>query len=210
MRYFKMMSLAVITVSLTACTSLSNHHFFHSSEAGYKKADAIVAPTQVPTDLSAVKITNKHSVPAINNNQSQTSVSLIPPGSNLQQYEKKKVVQAVKNEPTAPAAQVQSPAAVITANGLVVQQSYPQVWDKTGKLLSHAGYPIMDKDNGLGNYYIVDKISTGGVLKQNTPIYQIHLERTGQNNTTITLLNSQNKSADTETTNRILGVLRTL
>jgi uncharacterized lipoprotein len=92
--------------------------------------------------------------------------------------------------------------------GLSINLPYQQVWTQTKKALPQAGYPIMEQDNTLGTYYILDKVSTGGVIKRDTPIYQLHLKKTNDNKTVITLSNAQNQAASTSVAERVLNTLK--
>lgn len=93
-------------------------------------------------------------------------------------------------------------------SGLVLPMGYQQAWNQTAKALSQVGYPVMEQDNASGTYYILDKIGTGGVIKRDTPIYQLHLQKTGSDKTVATLSNAQNQPADDGVAQRILGALK--
>lgn len=91
---------------------------------------------------------------------------------------------------------------------LLVKLPYNQAWAQVGKSLPTTGYPVMEQDNFSGTYYILDKVGSGGSLKRDTAIYQIHLEKQGDKATAVTLLDQQNRPADSKTATRILGALK--
>lgn len=77
---------------------------------------------------------------------------------------------------------------------LVVKSPYNQVWSQVGKALPSAGYQIMDTDSSLGNYSVSDTTGSGGVIKHDTPVYMVHLEKQGDNSTLVTVSSSNSQS----------------
>lgn len=105
-------------------------------------------------------------------------------------------------------AQVQQPARVANSgSGISTNLAYTQAWTRVGKALPASGYPVMEQDTSSGTYYVLDKSSTGGVIKRNTPIYQVRVQRSGQG-TNINVLNAQNQPADPAISTRILNSIK--
>jgi uncharacterized lipoprotein len=74
-----------------------------------------------------------------------------------------------------------------TANGpRPVGINFSQAWVKVGHILQAASYKIVEKDNSLGTYYVIDTSKTGGKVKKDMPIYQVHLKPSG-NGTTVSV-----------------------
>src|SRR4029077_9133281 len=99
--------------------------------------------------------------------------------------------------------------ASMPANGIVtINYDYSQAWDKVGQALRASGYRVLQQDNSLGRYYVLDLAGTSGKLQRNTPIYQVHLIEIGTGKTQLNLLDAHNKPADGATARRILGAVQ--
>lgn len=171
-----------------------------------------VAAVEVPPGLSAETIKNDYSVPTVSAHPETPpagSSSLLPPGSSLEKTAQQQ--QAAAAPPAVPqvtAAQAAAQQQQALGNvGLSVKSNYNQVWKQVGKASSAAGYPVMEEDSAAGTYYVLDKAGSGGVIKRDTPIYQLKVQKQGDN-TMITVTNSQNQPADPATTQRILSGIK--
>lgn len=204
--------LSVLSGVLVACTPT------HPSAQVMKGAQvptipqgaavSTVAPVQVPPGLSSTTIQNEYAIPASTPDAqtAQQPVSLVPPGSGIQ---------TSTSTAPAPAPQPQVTAAQAAANqqkqsgsvGLSVKADYTQAWKQVGKASSSAGYPVMEQDSATGTYYVLDKAGSGGVIKRDTPIYQLRVQKQGDN-TLVTVYNAQNQPADPATTQRILSAVK--
>ncbi len=203
-------ALTLLTsLSLISCSTVSNYTSGNSPDKQYKTAQAS------DTNLQGAKTAeNKYEIPTVPQAQSQ-DVSAAPPGSQIQASTQQPAAPATSTtNATAPTPNTTSSVASntnqvakMTSGGLLIAQNYSQAWQSVGKALSSSGYQIMEKDASLGTYYVVDKASTGGKVKRDTPIYQVRVQNSGSSSV-VTLLNSQNQPADSTTSNRILGSIR--
>lgn len=89
------------------------------------------------------------------------------------------------------------------ASVLAVKASLLVVWKKLAKVLPRTPYAIMDKDNTLHSYFVVDKVKTGGKLQRSTPIYQLALS-SKNGITELHLLDSKNTDVAPATAARIM------
>lgn len=213
MHYGKITCIISLVGILAACTTMSpGPSSGAQSSSSSKVVASSVQPAQIPADLSTTNMQNTYAVPGATVEQAAiTPTTATPPGSNL--------------APVKPVATAPTPAAVSTTStqdsiiaaeaatingriGLSVQMPYQQAWTQVGKALPKAGYPVMEQDAQSGTYYIVDKVGSGGVIQRDTPIYQLHLQKAGDNKTIGTLINSQNQPADTAVSQRILGAVK--
>ncbi len=213
MQYGKIILLSALAASLAACTSTpSNTTIARAAQPPRMSREVTttsVKPVQVPNDLSSANIQNNFSVPEAPAQDAQQNATLAPPGSNISQ-----AATPVNTTNTAPAAAPLPPVpaakpAGVTGNSLTLNVGYDQAWSKVGRALPSAGYPVMEEDNSAGTYYILDKVSSGGVIKRDTPIYQLRLEKQGTKATTLTVINPQNQqAASPAVTTRILSALK--
>jgi len=207
MSYLRLLIIAIMAIVLSACASYFGKHNNNT------EAVATVPHTQVPDHLNAANLQNTYAVPPVGQTASDQPLSLVPPGSAVANADNKNnpatpyLQTAPVSSPSMPANSPAAPQAQITNAGLVVKQPYQQVWQATANALTASGYQVVEQDSSLGTYYVADKVSTGGVIKKDTPIYQVHLQANGDA-TQITLLNSDNQNADSANTQRILGTLR--
>lgn len=225
MRYGKLILLTGIISALAACapdrptpTAVSNRVEVPQIPNGPTASS--VSPVEVPPGLTSDSMSNEYAVPDTTQNDSRAA-TLLPPGSGLEQpantVQASPMVSAQQQRPAkAPAPVPQATAAqTAVANqhtlgnvGLSIKNNYTQAWKQVGRASSSAGYPVMEEDSTTGTYYILDKAGSGGVIKRDTPIYQLKVQKKGDNNTMITVYNAQNQPADPATTQRILSAVK--
>jgi uncharacterized lipoprotein len=156
-----------------------------TTEAANTVAENKVIPsTQQPTDTTVKTTTAAATAPAAAAPKAATTTT----------------------KPAAPAA-TQPPA-----NGLIalsMQMSYQQAWTRLGTTLPKAGYPIAEPDSNAGIYYILDRVGSGGTITQQTPIYQLHLQKVTDTKTRVFLYDAQNQPADPAVAQRMLGAIAT-
>lgn len=202
MKYGKLILLTMIAGSLTACSSWPN------SERAASRSQMPPLSKQVPSEsvgyprgVNVGQEGNAYAVPG-DATSSQSSANLAPPGSSLQQMTQQNQTSMAEPQPQRMQAQVSN-----TGSGISTNMSYSQAWSKVGKALPSSGYPIMEQDNSTGTYYVLDKSSTGGLIKRDTPIYQVRVQRSGEG-TNINVLNAQNQPANGAVSSKILGALK--
>jgi uncharacterized lipoprotein len=194
---YKPISLILLALLLTACSSLSGEKVSApQSHELPQQAVTVVADTQQQAAEKTLKTTDIVEV-----ENAKIAASLVKPA----------LTQPVAATPTAviEAKPAVSESAILTEQAsLILNMPYPQAWLKTKKALSQAGYPVMEQDNVSATYYILDKVGTGGVIKRDTPIYQLQLQKTTPTQTTLILHNAQNQPAASAVAKRVMGALQ--
>ncbi len=207
MQYGKICIMSVLLASLAACTTPSNNQQYgaqaqpplvrsaNANSPNFARADnRVVTGTYAQTGDTGFREQNVSSAPIDNNAQQTTQLSTSMPATAQPTQQPVRVAQA--------------PARVTSSGpGISTNLSYAQAWEKVGKALPAAGYPVMEQDSSSGTYYVLDKSSTGGTIKRDTPIYQVRIQRQG-NTSSINVLNAQNQPADAGVSSRILGSLK--
>ncbi|QLH43629.1 MAG: outer membrane protein assembly factor BamC [Coxiellaceae bacterium] len=180
---------AILGLALIGCSTTGKQANSYESQA------KSVPPTKVPAGMNTKSMQNYYPIPSTASQATGTNPSIVPPGS-----------QAVQQSP-ASQAPAQSKAATMSGNSLVINNSYDQAWGKVGSALQSSGYKILQQDKGLGAYYVLDTAGSGGTLKVNTPIYQVHLKSAG-NVTEVNVYNDQNQAAPGAVSGRILSAIK--
>lgn len=179
MKLAKFLLIPAVVLGLAACSSVQHEYVqFRDKHEAYHPTAKSVAPTK---GINQEQVQKNYNVKPLNNPEKVKQVPLTPPGSDLQSSSKTQNVQ-----------------------GYIYKVTFNTAWKKVGKAIRQSGYQILDQDNGLGTYYVLDTKSTSGKIKQNTPIYQLHLTKVKQG-TKLTLLSSGNELAKADIANRILG-----
>lgn len=221
MRYGKLMILLAVG-SLAACTpthpsapAVVNQAMAPTLPKG---STSSVSPMEVPPGLSSDALRNDYAVPSVSaapastapvTTATNTNASLLPPGSGLEKSAQQAVAPAPAPVPQMTAAQAAAAQQAALGNvGLSVKSNYNQAWKQVGKASSAAGYPVMEEDSSAGTYYVLDKAGSGGVIKRDTPIYQLKVQKQGNDSTMITVTNAQNQPVDPATTQRILSAVK--
>ena len=91
---------------------------------------------------------------------------------------------------------------------LAIRAKLPAVWAKLATVLAKTPYSVLDQDNELHTYFIVDKVKTGGVLKRSTPIYQLELSY-HQGVTQLHLVNTRHQPVAPSVANRVMQSIQT-
>lgn len=182
MRYIKTCGLACLSLLMAGCAGT-----FSGSDDAYLKDSRSLPPTQ---DTHAVKVKHeKQYLPAEDElaGPDYQTPSMIPPGEHLS-TNKKAIL-------TGPKASV-----------LIVRAKLPVVWKQLATVLPRTPYTIMDKDQALHSYFVVDKVKTGGAIKRSSPIYQLALSSKG-GVTELHLLDSKNADLDPAIAGRIMRAI---
>lgn len=183
--------------TLAACSSMK-------SNEGYPHSASSVPRMKTPSNIDASRFQTNYPVPTDINPATGQSPSITPPGSNMMQMNGQPTSDlnpSTLQQPTQQATQQQMPATQPQAStaapqnysdSITVNGEYAQAWQKVGAGIQRAGYKILDKDESMGSYYILNTQATQGKITKDTPIVQVHVER-ANNQTKIILLNEQNQ-----------------
>lgn len=216
MQYGKILLTLFLAGSLAACTTTPTSESVQRQTLApplpKRVSDESVQPINVPTGLSDNNLQANYQVSGDTTTSAASStVSLAPPGSMLEGVAN--AGQSTSEPSTQPAAVAQNTqTATSTSSGgrvaLAVNMNYSETWSQMKKILPTSGYPVMEEDSFTGTYYVLDKVSSNGVIKRDTPIYQLHLEKRGDKTTVVTVLNNQNQPADSAVATRILTAVK--
>ncbi len=197
MRYLKIFSVALAAIILSACAAVKNGH-----SKDYVKEGRMVHPLVIPPTANAPKQKSFYQVPnaPAGYNANAQSVSLVPPGSQLPPS------QASAKKMPAPAASTKMYAKKSASDLVIKKASAGKVWTKAGRALRSAHYQILDQDNALGTYYVLDTQQTNNKITRKTPIYRLKIQQVGKN-TQLSVLNQNNSQADPKVSQRILNTV---
>lgn len=190
----KVIILLVVAGFLSACATVRK---MDTDDNDYLKQSKTVASTKLPSNLSMSE-SSYYPIPPLTMGPMQQS-NIAPPGSQLMQRQPQ---QAVATPASRASAVIAS-----SSNALVLNIPFAQAWKQVGKALAASGYKVMQQDQGIGTYFILDLASTDGQLKANTPIYQLHLKPSG-GTTSVTLFDDQGHPANVSVASRIMNALK--
>ncbi len=198
MRYLILALISACTITLVGCTSRQNSYLKKSNTISY-----VIAPTgeSIKQERSEYPIP-KFAMSKISNKPP----SMVPPGSNLQRFNKKKNTAST----TAAQAEQKNFAVITQLKGkymLIVAAKEKLLWSRVGTVLHKTTYEILDQDRAMGSYFILDSHSTANKITRNTPIYRIHLTASGSK-TQISLLSQSNGTVNSSVAKRILTAIK--
>lgn len=203
MNHGKIGLLPILFCAITACTTNP------SPQQVNQRSQPPVMSRQVETEtvnrVPSIGQESYYAIPESSSTTTDSPVSLAPPGSSLQQMSQSQPapVESQTNEMAAkPMTKV-----VRSETGITTSLSYAKTWEKVGKALPSIGYPIMEQDSASGTYAVLDKSSTGGLIKRDTPLYQVRVQHDGQGSR-ITVLNAQNQPVASSVSSKILDGLK--
>jgi uncharacterized lipoprotein len=202
MRILKIGLFSFAAISLTACSTIGDRYgFLKDAKQTYQNAPMMEQPVVIPQNLRANDSQDYYEVPQNVSSGPYVKPSLAPPGSNLDTKPQPVVVSQQDRIRNAETAKIQGHTSAVANNTpATVSLNFAQAWVKVGHVLQAANYKIVEKDNALGTYYVIDTKQTGGKVKKDMPIYQVQLKASG-NSTLVTVspgnptLQSQLRSA---------------
>jgi uncharacterized lipoprotein len=181
-RYIKTCAMACASLLLAGCAGT-----FSGSDDAYLKDSRSLPPTH---NTKSVKVKHERQyLPAEDEltKPGYTPPSMVPPGERVSTNSK-----AVLTGPN--------------ASILIVRAKLPVVWKQLAAVLPRTPYSIMDKDETLHSYFVVDKVKTGGSIKRSSPIYQLALSSKGKV-TELHLLDSKNADVDPKIAGRVMQAI---
>lgn len=204
MRLLKLLLIASLAFSVTACDSLRGENsIFRRQDDSYLHNDQSVNPMYMPGDLNDYRMNNYYNVPNAPRSRGNRAPSVAPPDGSGK-YRKYKDETYVKKATKPTAAVAANKATAPVGKGEVTLQQKPQkVWANLDTALKKAGYRVMDKDSSVNSYFVLDVPSTQGKVKRSTPVYQLRVQD-DDGATALSLLNAKGKPADAAVSKRIL------
>jgi uncharacterized lipoprotein len=187
-------SILLLAVGISGCTTANRYGFFKDETQSYQKAPAIERTVVIPQNLSPHAIQDYYEVPQPGPEASNGQPPLAPPGSNIGQASTTQAVVLSQQDRirSAENAKIQGHTSP-TANGpKPIGLNFSQAWVKASHVLQAANYKIVEKDQSMGTYFVIDTSGTGGKVKKDMPIYQVHLRPSG--NGTIVSITPSNQN----------------
>lgn len=183
MRLVRISIISLAAVALSACSSIGERYGFLKDETqSYQRTSSIERPVVIPQNLSSNQVQDYYEVPQVASDANSMQPPITPPGANIAPP-KQSMEDRIRN---AENAKIQGHTSSAASGPAPVALNFSQAWTKVGSILKASGYKVMEKDNVLGTYYVIDTNGTGGKMKKDMPIYQIHLKASG-NSTVITV-----------------------
>ncbi len=204
MRYLKPSVILLAMLGLSACAKMGVGG--HSKD--YTKS-AMVSPIVVPRGAQSPKEQSYYAAPK-NVNANASSPSLIPPGSKVLQYQREaKAAKSKTRLASAGTTQSVGKRSQLADNSqtLVLAMKPSVAWTSIGKALASAHYQVLDEDNQMGTYFILDAQATQGKITNSTPIYRLVIKKSGASSA-ISLFDKSNKPLDTQIAKRVLTTLQ--
>lgn len=96
---------------------------------------------------------------------------------------------------------------VNVAETLTISQNPQQAWAQIGKALRGTSYQVLDQDQSMNSYYILDAVSTDNQVTKATPIYRVYLKAVG-NQTEVSILDHNNQRASSDVASRIIDAIQ--
>lgn len=229
---YKTLVFLVVVSTLSGCTFHKG-----SREAGARKhyiqGGQTVQSISVPPGLSASDLQNTYPIPDTNTAQA-TAPNAIPPGSHPERFATQNVVHSSKTSKVgnaslvpavakmtlsappistvsamqSPGSNALTPAGQTNALQLQLHMSEQKAWESVGKALLAAHVQVLDQDDTMGSYFILDPTATNNRITATTPIYRINLLAQGSDMTQVVVLDQKDQKADSLVTARVLNTLR--
>jgi uncharacterized lipoprotein len=201
----KIVAISVTTLGLFSCAEVHREAAIGSNT--YLTKSQSIPATQIPKTVASnnVPMQTFYPIPPVSMAPMAQTPSTVPPGLPVQAETAAPVatVQAQQQ----PETQQASAVLASSSTALVLNMGYNQAWSAVGKALHSTGYKVMQQDNGLGAYFVLDEADSGGKLQTTTPIYQVHLKNLNST-TSVTVLDDKNQPANPAVSARILGALK--
>ncbi len=194
-RHVSLVLLGLLTLSLVGC---SNHN------KDYLKQAQTVQPIVVPEGTAVKPSASYYPIVNVPANGAQ-SPSLVPPGSNLDRFKNQSQAQPTGSQKNAVASA--SISRTTSGEALTLNIQPTVAWDRVGRALHQTAYKILDQDQSMGSYYVLDVVSTGGKITKTTPVYRVYLKDAG-NQTNVVVLNQENRPAEKDAADRILTAVQ--
>lgn len=201
LKIVQIIGVGVAVISLNACTSQTSYNQKHFKRYAYS-----VHPIVVPSDTKIVKKEPYYQLPIGAAHVQAKPVSLIPPGSNILQYQKKSHDKKQNRQSSLPISKklVQSK---LGTEKIILSLKPAVAWEKLGEALRKSHYQILEKDKGMHSYYVLDSSKTHNKITQATPIYRVYVNAKGKY-TEVGLMNHSNQPPNSKTTHRILKAIQ--
>ncbi|MBI5447778.1 MAG: hypothetical protein HY939_03510 [Gammaproteobacteria bacterium] len=184
-------------VTLSACAPIKqNYQEFKNKPNAYLKSQCS-PELRVPAGIEHEPLLADDRVPP--GEVPQKAASLLPPESLAQKVAEGKVSPKALKRVSRSELQEKDHVWV-----LMITDEPDRVWKKLEKALNRRKLRILQKNQEIKVYYILDTYPTDGKITLKTPIYQVHLRATEEQNTEIYLLDNDGHKPNAAVAQRLL------
>lgn len=203
MRLIRLSIIPLAMVGLSACTTIGDKYGFLKDETqSYRKVNPVETPVVIPQNLRSNQVQDYYEVPQPAAGANPDQPLLVPPGANIAPPKAPTISQQDRIR-SAESAKIQGHTSAAANGPVPIPLNFSQAWTKVGSILKASNYKIMEKDNVLGTYYVIDTNKTGGKVKKDMPIYQIHLRASGS--ATVVTVTPANPSLQQQINSNLIG-----
>lgn len=172
-------------LSVVSCSSLTGN-----SQPEYMKDSQQLSSLTIPKGVPAPTQSDEFALPTVSSSEVKP-VSLIPPGSKIDEYRNSK--NNKKSDQSKTASSITSSAVVDkTGQQLLVAVTPAQLYQPLSAAIQSAGYPIVTTNKTTYRYIIADVRETGNHLTSQTPRYQLQLKQ-DKTGSVVTVLDGSGK-----------------
>lgn len=184
-------------LALSACSSVKqNYGQFKNKPSAYMKSQS-VAPLRIPPGIEHEPLLEDDCVPP--GELPKEKVVLLPPESLAQKIAEGKISKKELKH-------VSSLNLEQRDNQwfMILTDDKQHVWTKLEKALKNRKIRILQQNKAEDIIYMVDTFPTKGKITLASPIYQIHMRETAEQNTEVYLLNNAGQIPNAHAAHRIL------
>jgi len=175
-----------------------DHVPFHSKSHSYLDESKAISSTGSVRGAQLKGARQYYPVPPIKNmTLAKQRPSIVPPGSDLQRFAKKK---------TSTISQLAKLENQNNKTFVAVNENINKAWKDVPVALSNTPYHVLDEDRSLSSFFVLDTPTTNNEITEKTPIYRLVLVPNGVE-TVVKLESRDNKPVSPEVKNRILTSL---
>lgn len=189
--------LGACFVGLSACTPIKqNYQAFKEKPNAYLKSQC-APPLRVPAGIEHAPLLEDDRVPPGETPKGKTS--LLPPESLAQKVAEGKVSLKALKRISRSNLQERDHVWILT-----ITDDKERVWKKLEKAFKNRKIRVLQQNHETWTYYILDTYTTEGKITLKTPIYQVHVQSTPEQNTEIYIMDNAGQRANSATSQRLL------
>jgi uncharacterized lipoprotein len=195
------LGISAIAIGLAGCAA--THRLIHRHDNDYLKHASSEPALKVPANVSKKKIQSAYPVPKASTTETAPP-SLVPPGSQINQIRQK-----METKKTSSKAEMGRLVTLKSGNpALVLAMTEKAAWPAVGSALQKSGYQVLDQDNAMAAYFVLDPQESSGKLTSKTPILRVNLKAKGDN-TIVTMATHTDKKLAKNVSKRVLSAVLT-
>ncbi|MCH9769579.1 MAG: outer membrane protein assembly factor BamC [Gammaproteobacteria bacterium] len=205
MKFIKVSLLLFVAFLLAACAEFGLGH----KDRRYAKHATVIPKMKIPPATGVPKIESYYPIPKIALNSQEKKPSILPPGSKILQYRHQLIHHHDPlglEKPAAKSNKVDNQS-LFAPRALQIPANKKLAWNVVGKALHHTHYQVLDEDQDLGTYYVLDSDKTAGKVTSITPIYRVNVKSMGKGSV-VTVFDRNNMPLDPAAAKQVLAALQ--